>query len=67
GMNFAKWRQQHRLLHAMRLLAAGEKVTAVALEAGYGSTSAFISMFRRQLGATPARYLKSRVPYNEEI
>jgi AraC-like DNA-binding protein len=55
-MTFARWRQQLRLLHALQLLAAGEKVTAAALESGYDSTSAFISMFRKQLGTTPTRY-----------
>ena len=55
-MTFSKWRQQLRLLHAMQLLASGEKVTGAALDAGYNSTSAFISMFRRQLGTTPTRY-----------
>ena len=58
-MTFSKWRQQLRLLHAMQRLASGEKVTAAALDAGYNSTSAFISMFRKQLGQTPARYLGS--------
>jgi AraC-like DNA-binding protein len=56
-MTFGRWRQQLRLLHSMQLLASGEKVTAAALEAGYNSTSAFISMFRKQLGATPKHYL----------
>jgi len=56
NMAFGKWRQRLRLLHALRLLAAGEPVTAVALEAGYDSTSAFISMFKRELGTTPSRY-----------
>jgi AraC-like DNA-binding protein/quercetin dioxygenase-like cupin family protein len=56
GMTFGKWRQQLRLLHATRLLAAGEKVTAAALDAGYESTSAFIAMFRRTMGVTPSRY-----------
>ena len=58
-MTFSKWRQQLRLLHAMQLLASGEKVTGAALGAGYNSTSAFIAMFRKQLGTTPTRYFKS--------
>jgi AraC-like DNA-binding protein len=58
-MTFGKWRQQLRLLHALQLLASGEKVTGAALEAGYCSTSAFISMFKKQLGATPTRYFQS--------
>jgi AraC-like DNA-binding protein len=53
GMTFGKWRQQLRLLHALRLLAGGRSVTAVALEVGYDSTSAFIAMFKRTLGTTP--------------
>jgi AraC-like DNA-binding protein/quercetin dioxygenase-like cupin family protein len=55
-MTFSQWRQQLRLLHAMQLLASGEKVTGAALDAGYRSASAFIVMFRRQLGQTPRRY-----------
>jgi len=58
-MTFGKWRQQLRLLRALELLASGEKVSAAAAEAGYGSTSAFISMFRRHLGTTPKRYLQN--------
>jgi AraC-like DNA-binding protein len=58
SMTFSKWRQQLRLLHAMNVLASGEKVTVAALESGYNSTSAFISMFRKQFGTTPARFLK---------
>jgi AraC-like DNA-binding protein len=55
-MTFAGWRERLRLLHALRLLAAGEAVTNVALELGYGSPSAFIVMFRRAMGTTPSRY-----------
>jgi len=56
-MTFGKWRQQLRLLHSVELLASGEKVTAAALGAGYNSASAFIAMFRKQLGETPKCYL----------
>ena len=66
-MTFNKWRQQLRLLHGMQRLAAGEKVTAAALEAGYNSTSAFISMFRKQLGTTPTRYLHGGVEQGQGV
>jgi AraC-like DNA-binding protein len=56
GMTFGKWRQQLRLMQAMRLLAEGEKVTHAALESGYSTPSAFISMFRKTLGTTPSRF-----------
>lgn len=58
GMTVGKWRQQLRLMQAMRLLAEGAKVTHAALEAGYSTPSAFISMFRKALGTTPTLYFK---------
>jgi AraC-like DNA-binding protein len=58
GMTFGRWRQQLRLLHGLRRLAHGDKVSSSALSAGYRSTSAFISVFRKQLAATPMRYLQ---------
>ena len=59
GLTFGKWRQQLRLMQAMRLLAEGAKVTHAALESGYSTPSAFISMFRKALGTTPTLYFKS--------
>lgn len=56
GMTFGKWRQQLRLMQGMRLLADGAKVTHAALESGYSTPSAFISMFRKALGITPSSY-----------
>ena len=56
GMTFARWRQQLRMLHALRRVVAGAKVSAAAAEVGYDSPSAFVAAFRRQLGETPARF-----------
>ena len=44
-MPLGAWQRRMRLLHALRLLAAGESVTTVALETGYESPSAFVAMF----------------------
>lgn len=56
NMSFAQWRQQIRLLLALQMLAEAKPVTQVAIELGYESPSAFISMFRKSLGTTPSRY-----------
>jgi AraC-like DNA-binding protein len=56
GMTLGAWSRRLRVLHALELLAAGQQVTQVAMEAGYESTSAFVSMFRKELGVTPGRY-----------
>ena len=55
-LSLGKWRQQLRLMRSLQLLAAGEKITHAALEAGYSTPSAFIAMFRKTLGTTPGRY-----------
>jgi AraC-like DNA-binding protein/quercetin dioxygenase-like cupin family protein len=60
GMTFGKWRQQLRLMEGMRLLAEGVKVTHAALESGYRTPSAFISMFRKVLGVPPSLYFRRR-------
>jgi AraC-like DNA-binding protein len=56
SMSLGQWLRRQKLLHALRLLAAGEDVNTIALELGYNSASAFIAMFRRELGQTPKRY-----------
>jgi len=56
GMSFIQWRQQIRILEALKRLGAGEPVIAVAIDLGYDSPSAFISMFKKALGKTPGRY-----------
>lgn len=62
GLSFGQWRQQARLQFAIRRLAESAEVATVALECGYASVSAFVSMFRQALGDTPGRYLGSADP-----
>lgn len=58
GMSFAQWRQRLRVVKAMPLLEANQTVETIALDLGYGSASAFISMFKRLVGTTPDEYRK---------
>lgn len=63
GMSLAEWRQRLRVVRAMPLLEAGQTVETIALDLGYGSASAFITMFKRLMGATPDEYRKgARTP-----
>ncbi len=56
GLRIAQWRQRLRLLHAASVLGLGASVTDAGLEAGYGSSSAFIAAFRNAFGSTPGRF-----------
>ena len=60
GMSFTAWRQQARLLEALRRLGEGEPVTTVALDLGYATPSSFTYMFRRHLGVAPSRFFDGR-------
>jgi AraC-like DNA-binding protein/quercetin dioxygenase-like cupin family protein len=56
GLSLQAWRQKSRLIHAVAALGEGVPVTVAALDCGYDSPSAFITVFRRQFGVTPGRY-----------
>ena len=58
AMSFGRWRQRFCLLRSLESLAAGMPVARVAERAGYRTPSAFIAMFKRELGATPSRYFQ---------
>lgn len=58
GMTFAQWREQSRLLHALRRIAEGSKVIDVALDCGYSSPSAFAAMFKRHFGVAPSAFYR---------
>jgi AraC-like DNA-binding protein len=56
GLTFGRWRQQARLLLALKRLAHGEKIIAVAMDHGYTSQSAFAAMFKRHFGVVPSAF-----------
>ena len=58
GMSLGQWQRRQKLLAGLRHLAGGEAVTTVAMELGYNGPSAFIAMFRRELGQTPKKYFE---------
>ncbi|MGI0117821.1 AraC family transcriptional regulator [Zooshikella sp. RANM57] len=58
GMGFNQWRQRLIILHGLELLDLGKSITDVALSLGYESSSAFSTMFKRQLGESPSKYIQ---------
>ncbi len=60
GMSFRDWRLQRRLHKSLELLSTGKSVTSIAYEVGYENPSAFIAMFKRSLGKTPANYFDQK-------
>lgn len=54
-MSYPQWRTQARLAQAVRELADDRSVTQVAASCGWSSPSAFIDVYRRNLGHTPGR------------
>ncbi|EPL05355.1 helix-turn-helix transcriptional regulator [Pseudomonas sp. CF161] len=62
GMSLIEWRQRLKVVEALALLEQGQTVETIGLDLGYSSASAFISMFRKMMGATPDEYRKSYLP-----
>lgn len=60
GMNFGEWRQRLRFLGAIEALEQGQSIKKTALDMGYSSSSAFISMFQRHAGFTPEQYRRQQ-------
>lgn len=59
NMTIGAWRRRARFVEALRLLADGESVTAVAHRVGYATPSAFTYAFRLELGSPPGTYFRS--------
>jgi AraC-like DNA-binding protein len=62
GMPLSQWRRRLRLIKAVEMLGAGRSVTETALDLGYGSSSAFIYAFRREMGMSPQAYCRRQSP-----
>ncbi|MBY6256367.1 MULTISPECIES: AraC family transcriptional regulator [Enterobacteriaceae] len=60
GLTFGRWRQQLHLILALQALASGVSVQNVAANLGYESVNAFITMFKKTMGSTPAHYFAER-------
>jgi len=58
GVSLRAWRHRLRLFRALEWLGAGRAVTEVALDLGYASLSAFIYMFRKEMGCSPTQWLR---------
>ncbi|MCV7228083.1 AraC family transcriptional regulator [Mycolicibacterium komossense] len=56
GFTFSGWRQRARLVRSLEMLAEQQPVTSIALNLGYATASAFIALFRRTFGESPASY-----------
>lgn len=58
GMGFRQWRQRALYLAALQYLEQGTSTTRTAMELGYDSVSAFITMFKKTCGISPGEYLR---------
>lgn len=60
GLTFDQWKKQAINMKAIELLAQGKQVADIALELGYESVSAFITMFKKNMGETPMKLFKKQ-------
>ena len=60
GLSVHKWRRQMHVLTALPLLAQGQSLQSISEDLGYDSSGAFVTMFRKTLGAPPKRFLQER-------
>ena len=60
GLSVRRWRRQLHVVVALPLLAKGRTVQAIADDLGYDSAGAFVTMFRKAVGAPPKRFLAER-------
>ncbi len=57
SMSLGQWIRRRKLLLGLQWMVEGETSGEVAFRLGYNGPSAFIAMFKRELGSTPGNYL----------
>jgi AraC-like DNA-binding protein len=67
GLTIGQWRKTLLLHEAIDRLGQGQLVSRVAMDLGYQSISAFITMFRQALGSSPGRYFRSTIANVDRI
>lgn len=60
GMSFGQWRRQLHVTRALQWMADGRSIKSIAFDLGYESASSFVTMFRKTVGTSPARYFSDR-------
>ncbi len=60
GLSFGRWRQQLHIILSIQRMSRGATVQEVSHELGYENASSFVTMFRKALGQSPARYMANR-------
>ncbi len=61
GMGFSMWKQKLKILKSLEMLASDIPLTDIAYNLGYGSTSAFINGFKKQLNCSPKKYINKNM------
>ena len=67
GMSFGAWRRHARMQFALRCLAEGQAIHAVARATGYNSASAFIAAFASVFGTSPGRFLRTAAETTAQV
>lgn len=57
GMNYSDWCIRLKVLEAIKRLSEKQSVKEIAFDLGYENTSAFIYMFKKKTGKTPATFI----------
>jgi len=58
GITYSEWRQRLNIQIAIKHLSTGDSINSIAALLGYESSSAFIYMFKKQMGISPKQFLK---------